>query len=674
VSQIIVDSLIAGSVYMVMALGIIAVFKTTRVFNFAHGQMAAFGGYIAYAIDSHYKVPFVVLALAGAGAGAALAVATERLILARLYQRSVLELVVATFGISLILRAGIQRIWGFDTLNIRAPFPRRNVEILGTSFSAYGALVIVVAVAIIIVLSVVLNRTDIGLALRSTFDDPVAARLTGIKVARVRTASWLLGGALAGLGGVLLTPLVYLTTDTMDIVLIIAFAAAVVGGLSSFYGAMVGGFAVALTSNVVANYISLEYRNVLVYAAVLVFLWVRPHGLFGEEESEQASQEGERAGLLARLSSAFVAASAARAGAVRTRVLRGYAPQWIVVAAVLVLMFAAPSILGRSYQLNLTTWLVDFVAVAGLAVMAFYAGRISLAQTAFMAVGAYSMPHLLDGRPGMWPLALVAAALLAAVAGLLFEIPSLRLHGAYYAVATLVLALLTPLLADKWRSVTGGVDGIAVPYATWHGDLLDTRTMYYVFACIAGGVIVLLLALRNSPIGRSVVAIRDSPHGAASLGLSSAPRRVAAASLGAGLGGLAGAMSGIQNNVVTGAVFSLEFALTLFVAAVLAGSLIGSAWGAAVIVLVPVWLKNQPLYATGAFGLILIVTLFLLPRGREVADVLRRARPVPPRREIQESVAVGAPAEAGRDDSGASAPVVPTRGRSHAGNETRRSL
>jgi branched-chain amino acid transport system permease protein len=343
------------------------------------------------------------------------------------------------------------------------------------------------------------------------------------------------------------------------------------------------------------------------------------------------------------------------------------------VAVVLVLFFTAPSILGRTYQLNLTTWLVDFVAVAGLAIMAFYAGRISLAQTAFMAVGAYSMPHLLAGRPQLWPLALVAAFLLAGAAGLIFEVPSLRLHGAYYAVATLVLALLTPLLADKWRSMTGGVDGIAVPYATWHGTFLDSRTMYYVFACIAAGVLIVLLALRNSPVGRSVVAIRDSPHGAASLGLSSAPRRVAAASLGAGLGGLAGGMSAIQNNVVTGAVFGLEFALILFVAAVLAGSLVGSAWGAAVVVLVPVWLKNQPLYATGAFGLILIVTLFLLPRGRDVADVLRRTRPVSPRGVPKESTAVGVPSAAGREDMGASASVVPTSGHSHAGNETRRS-
>ena len=623
--QIIVDSLIAGSVYMVMALGIVAVFKTTRVFNFAHGQMAAFGGYIAYAIANKWHVPFIVLALAGAAAGAAVALLSERLILARLYQRSVLELVVATFGISLILRALIQRIWGFEPKNIPSPFSGDNVHLVSVTFSAYGALVICIAIGIVVLLSVILNATTVGLELRATFDDPVAGRLAGVRVARIRSAAWLLGGALAGLGGVLLTPLVYLSPDTMDQVLIVAFAAAVVGGLTSFYGAVIGGVIVAFASNLFANYVSLDYRDVLVYSSVLLFLWLRPQGLLGEVESESSGHEGEPSSYLARLSGSVTRGLATRASSLRQTVLRGYAPQWILVAVVVASFFLAPHVFGREYQLSLTTWLTQFIAVAGLAITAFYAGRISLAQTVFMAIGAYSMPHLLHGRPGIWPLALIAAALMAGVVGVLFEIPSLRLHGAYYAVATLALALIVPLGADKWRSMTGGVDGIAVPYATWRGSLLDSQTIYYIFACIATLVLALLLLLRNSPIGRSVVAVRDSPHGAASLGLSQAPRRVLAAGLGASLGGLAGAMTAMQNNAVTSSAYGLDSALTLFVATVLAGSMIGGAWGAGVIVLVPVLLKNQPLYATGLFGLILIVTLYLLPRRRDVADVLRLA-------------------------------------------------
>jgi branched-chain amino acid transport system permease protein len=672
-SQIIVDSLITGAVYMVMALGLVAVFKTARVFNFAHGQMAALSGYIAYQISIDWHVPFIVLVLAGVATGALTAFLAEKLILSRLYHRTMLELVVATFGISLILRAVIQRIWAFDTRTIPTPFPGTNVHLLGTTFSAYGALVIGIGIAIVLALSVVLNRTALGLMLRATFDDPVAARLTGIGVSRVRTLSWLVGGALAGLGGVLLTPLVYLTSDTMDTVLIVAFAAAVVGGFSSLYGAVAGGFLVAFGSNIVANYISLTYRNVFVYVGVLVFLWIRPEGLFGKVEGEQAAQEGERVSAFTRMFASTRSNAVNGLADIRRVVLRGWAPQWGLLALVIAAIFIAPSLFGRTNQLNLITWLVDVVAVAGLVVTSVYGGRLSLAQPAFMAIGAYSMPHLLNGHGSRWPLALVGAALIAGAVGLVFEIPSLRLEGAYYCVATLALALIVPLVADQWRSITGGVNGISVPYASWDGSLLNFATIYRVFAFIVVGLLLVLLALRNSPVGRAVVAVRDSPGGAASLGIAAGRRKVAASTLGATLGGLAGGMLALENNVVTGTQFGLSFALTLFVASVLAGSMLGAAWGAAVIVLIPVALSSAPLYATGLFGVILILTLFFVPRGRDASDVLRRIRPAAAAGAREASVAAGAPAAANRERGG-QPPVLPSGGRSSVGKEpTRRA-
>jgi branched-chain amino acid transport system permease protein len=673
VTQIVVDSLITGAVYMVMALGLVTVFKTARVFNFAHGQMAALSGYVAYQISIDWHVPFIVLVAAGIGTGAVTAFLAEKLILSRLYHRTMLELVVATFGISLILRALIQRIWAFDTRTLPTPFPGRNVHLLGTTFSAYGALVIGIGIAIVVGLSLVLNRTSLGLMLRATFDDPVAARLTGVGVGRVRTLSWLVGGALAGLGGVLLTPLVYLTSDTMDTVLIVAFAAAVVGGFSSLYGAVAGGFLVAFGSNIIANYISLTYRNVFVYAGVLVFLWIRPEGLFGKVEGEQAAQEGERVSPLSRMLGSARNDAIGAIASMRRVVLRGWAPQWALLAMAIAAIFIAPSLFGRTNQLNLITWLVDVVAVAGLVVTSVYGGRLSLAQPAFIAIGAYSMPHLLAGHGSRWPLALVGAALIAGVVGFLFEIPSLRLEGAYYCVATLALALIVPLVADQWRSATGGVNGISVPYASWQGNVLGFASIYRVYAFVVVGLLLVLIALRNSPVGRAVVAVRDSPAGAASLGIAAGRRKVGAATLGATLGGLAGGMLALQNNVVTGTQFGLSFALTLFVASVLAGSMLGATWGAAVIVLIPVALSSAPLYATGLFGVILILTLFFVPRGRDASDVLRRIRPTAAAGAREASVAARAPAAANRD-RGTSAPGLPSGGRSSVSkNRTRRA-
>jgi hypothetical protein len=125
--------------------------------------------------------------------------------------------------------------------------------------------------------------------------------------------------------------------------------------------------------------------------------------------------------------------------------------------------------------------------------------------------------------------------------------------------------------------------------------------------------------------------------------------------------------------VVTGTQFGLSFALTLFVASVLAGSVLGASWGAAVIVLIPVALSGAPLYATGLFGVILIFTLFFVPRGRDASDVLRRVRPAAAAGAREASVAARAPSAASRE-RGASASVLPSAGRSSVGKEpTRRA-
>lgn len=626
-TQIVISSVVTGSVYAVMALGLVAVFKTTRVFNFAHGQVAALGAYMGYTVSTDWDLPFLLVVLVGAVVGALTCLLMERLVLARLYHRTALELVVATFGVSLILRSVMLRIWGPDVRTIDAPFRNENVEVLGATISAYGLSLVIFALLVVALLTVVLTRTEVGLRLRATFDDPVAARMQGVRVARVRTASWMLGGALAGTGGVLLTPIIFLAPGTMDHVLIVAFAAAVVGGFSSFYGAFAGGIAVALASNLLAKYVSLGFKDVLLYACVIAFLWLRPHGLFGEAESDEAVHEGETSGALGRRWQAVQAGIAGRVAAFRRTALRGHAPQWLAVAAVIVAFYAAPSVFGTEWELNLMTWLTSFIAVAGLSLMMFYGGRIPLAQNAFMAVGGYATAVMLEGRPGSWPVVLVLAALIAAAAGVLFELPSQRLRGAYYALATLALGLAVPLLALKWTSVTDGIDGRAVEYIQWGGRMLEQSEIHMIIATVATIVLVALLALRNSRIGQAVVAVRDAPEGAASIGIAGAPRRLILAGAAAGLGGLAGSLSAMQNNLVTPSVYSFEFALALFVAAVMAGSIVGSAWGAAVITLVPVLLKNEPVYAAAAYGAIVLLTLFALPRTRDAVDVLRRVRP-----------------------------------------------
>jgi branched-chain amino acid transport system permease protein len=192
---------------------------------------------------------------------------------------------------------------------------------------------------------------------------------------------------------------------------------------------------------------------------------------------------------------------------------------------------------------------------------------------------------------------------------------------------TLAIGLAGPELANKWTSVTGGANGKSLPTPKIGGEPIDDRMMYFIFAGIATVVFVGLIAFRNSPAGRSMVAARDAPNGARSMAISPYKVQVMTIVIGSTLGGLAGAMHALHSRFVAPTSFILHLALMLFVATVVGGSITGAAWGAAVIVLVPVVFKSLHEASTALFGLVLIGVLFLFPRDMSAADVLRRQKP-----------------------------------------------
>lgn len=629
-AAVIASSIITGSLYTIMALGLVAIYKTTRVFNFAHGMMSAFCGYVSYQFVSVWQLPFAVGVIGGIVVGALLGFVVERFMLARLYQRSPLELVIATFGVSLILQFGIIRLWGYDERGVTAPGNDRTVSVLGATVTWYGVAVVLISLAVVGGLTAVLLRTGIGLKLRATFSDPVAARLAGISVSWIRSLSWVVGGAMAGLAGVLLTPLLFLSPGSMSVILITAFAAAVIGGFSSFYGTVIGGLSVALVLNLGGTYVSLQFRNLLLYGVILVFLWLRPHGLLGDHEDESDSREGERAGVVMRRWYAVLALAARGGDRIRHRLLAGHAPQWLLHGLLVVVVITAPAILGVEWRLSLGTWLIDFITVAGLAMIMTYGRQFSLAQNAFMGVGAYATARFVTGASDNWPLAVLYSTLGVAAVAVLLALPSARLRGAYFAAMTLALSLALPEAAYNWISVTGGGNGKIAPSPTSGGTLLNGDQVYLILATIAIIVYFGLIALRNSPLGRRMVLASDAPRAARSLGISPWWWQVAILAIGGALGGLSGSLSALHSGIVAPASFTLDLALLLFVATVVGGSVTGAFWGTAIVVLLPVAFKGIQEYSIMMFGIALIVALFVLPRDMSGADVLNRRRPPRP--------------------------------------------
>jgi branched-chain amino acid transport system permease protein len=624
--QILANGVITGAVYAVLALGLVSVYRATRVFNFAHAQVAALGAYTGYGVSVTLDLPFWVAALAGALVGAVLGLLIERFLLARMYGRPTLELVVATFAYAMIIRSVIALGWSADVRTIPDPFGNAHATVLGATVRWYGFLLVGVALLLVGGLSVLLARTEVGLALRCCFQDPVAARLVGIRVSAVRTLSWVFGGALAGLAGVLLTPLLYLSPSTMDSILVLAFAAAVVGGMTSFWGAVAGGGIIALVSNLLGKYASLDLKDVYLYALVLLLLCVRPHGLFGdrvdhaESHADRTSTTRQKAFRFLRIARRSPSGSHGTAdGRQRHTTISKLLPP-IVTLCLLAVALNAPGIFGTANRSSLTAWLINVIAVLGTILVIHYGGRFFLAQNAFMALGGYAVAVLLEGRVDQWVLVLVVATLLTAAAGVVFELMFVRLDGAYYALATLILALLAPLAAIKWTDVTGGELGRAVPFIGTGGVPYTGKQLFLVVALIACALVVTLLVLRSTRPGRAIIAVRDSASGARSLGISPLPRRLVLAGIATGLGGLAGGLSAITSNVVTPHAFSIEYAFMLFVAAVISGSLVWSLVGAAVVTLVPVWFEGTPQVAQAVFGLAILAALFILPARRDALD------------------------------------------------------
>jgi len=280
--QLIVSGLAAGSLYALMAIGLVLIFKTTDIVNFAHGDMAMFSTFIAYLLLTIPKVPFAVALLGAVATGFLLGVAMDRLVLRPARQASVITLLIATLGVALILESVAGWIWGYDT----KPFPyaiRGLPIVLGdVVISRHNLLAFGVAVACAAGLFALLKFTRVGTAMRAAAQNRLASRLMGINVERISLLSWGLGAAMGAIAGVFIAPTVFVDPTTMVKVMLKAFAAAVLGGFTSLPGAVVGGLLLGVFDNLVGAYISTQLKETLVFFLIIIVLVVRPRGLLGE--------------------------------------------------------------------------------------------------------------------------------------------------------------------------------------------------------------------------------------------------------------------------------------------------------------------------------------------------------------------------------------------------------
>jgi ABC-type branched-subunit amino acid transport system ATPase component/ABC-type branched-subunit amino acid transport system permease subunit len=560
--------------YAMLALGIVVIFRASRVLNLAHGAMAMAPTYLVYTLSRHH-VPVAPAILVGVAFGAGLGALTERLFVRPLRRQGPTAQTVGTVAVFGVV---VAKIYGTTPLEGVRIFPAGGVKVHGTTLT-YGNLgLFFTAIVVALAFLALFQFTNLGLALRGAADNRTAAALVGVNPDRAAVTAWLIGGGLAAFAGILLGGVTSLSPYSLALQMLPAFVAALIGGLGSLVGAMAGAALVGALTGLVPAFGLIHFTRrltgqlgmpqLILTIVALVVMYVRG-GRYSATDvrAEQSSGSAEPA----RHRRYDVSATPVTGG---TRRIRNY--------LVLVVLLLWPffhfgysfTILGDAVKAGLFV-----IAACSIVLLTGWVGQISLAQAAFVGVGGYGSAMIIRTFHVPFPLDLLAGALVAGLAAAGLGVVALRVRGLYLAVATLIFAFMADsyLFSAPWFAGSGGTSSIdKIPTVGKAGtypyfDLSDQRTFYFVVLAVAASVLFGLANLRDSKTGRAFFAIRGSETAAASLGINVTRYKLVAFALSGAIAGLVGTLSLVGNGSVSSSSFGISFSLLYLAIAVVGG-------------------------------------------------------------------------------------------------------
>jgi branched-chain amino acid transport system permease protein len=275
-----VNGAILGSTYALLGIGLTMIFGIMRVVNFTHGELYAFGAYMAYLFAMLLGLNFFVALLAAIVLGVLLGALIELVLLRPLRGADVDTTMLVMIGAWIVMQNFEQLIWGGVAKSVSTPFPEEPLAIGPVSVSWSRVFIFFAAIVLIAATHLFIHRTRLGQAMRATFQDRDTAALMGISINRVHTMTFALGSGLAAAAGALLAPAFIITITMGNPVSLKAFAVVILGGLGNFWGAAVGGFILGFVEEIGAGYISSGYRDAIGFLVIIFVLVVRPTGLF----------------------------------------------------------------------------------------------------------------------------------------------------------------------------------------------------------------------------------------------------------------------------------------------------------------------------------------------------------------------------------------------------------
>jgi branched-chain amino acid transport system permease protein len=277
--QLTFAGLSVGAVYALIAVGFVAIFTVSEVINLAQGEFAALSGLVAISAVASGLPLVAALALALASV-AVVAVLMERLTIAPVKRMTTLTSIILTLGVSTALKALMLLVWGPESRGLRA-FPGDDLTVLGVSIRAQELWILGITAVVAVLLIWFYERTLWGKALRACAEQPTAARLVGISLARASVLSFLVAGVTGAVAGVAASPIYFTSWESGLAIGLKGFVAATLGGLVSIRGAMLGGISLGVLESLVAGYVDTGLRDAVAFVVLIVVLVVRPGGVFG---------------------------------------------------------------------------------------------------------------------------------------------------------------------------------------------------------------------------------------------------------------------------------------------------------------------------------------------------------------------------------------------------------
>jgi ABC-type branched-subunit amino acid transport system ATPase component/branched-subunit amino acid ABC-type transport system permease component len=559
----IVIGLATGAVYGLAGMGLVLTYKTSGIFNFGYGAVAALGAFMFYFLYSEHHVPWPWAAVISVFVFAPVVGLGMELLARSLDGASETIKVVATVGLILIVEA-LGLLW--HPLN-QPTFPhflsQSTVRILGVNITYEQIILFVLSVVAAAVLYWFFQSVRLGIVMRGVVDNHELVSMSGDDPVRVRRWAWIIGTMFAMVAGLMLAPSQSLDGVTLTTLVFAAFGAAAIGYFTNLPLTFVGGLIIGIAGALVDKYSATiswigGLPPSLPFLILFIVLVVTPRGRLMQRR------------LVAQ-----------------TQVRRSYhapVPVRLAAGAVAIFLLAMIPVWQGSHLVVWSEALIDIILLLSLGLLVRRSGQISLCQLAFAAVGAAAFGHFAAHHNMPWLLALVLATLVAVPVGALVAIPAVRLSGVFLALATLGLGILVEEVFYTRSYMFGGTTlGIEDPrphvsIGGWH--LYTDRGFYYLLLLVVVLVVVTVTVISSGRLGRLLEAMADSPLALETQGATSSVLKVIVFCITAAMASTAGAFTGMLYHYAVGTNFRSFDSLTLVVLVVIIT--IGDPWYAVI--------------------------------------------------------------------------------------------